>query len=113
MGNWYLKEHGLKKTLFLAPPKYFGAEANTRLMALFGEILELDKETIERLRTPTSKPGKEVVSPSVLGILYTKDGLLQEIRSSTFSRFAYLLTLRMFLREELSLKPNSKLEKAF
>ena len=99
--DYLAKANHLNKTLFLSHPKYMGSDDNTRLMVQLSDHLGFDEEIRERLRTPDPRLSQETSSASVVGLFLGKSGQYQVIRSSTFSRFAYLLTLRTFFREEL------------
>ncbi len=106
-GVWWEVEHllasrHLAKTLFLIHPKHALPDANERLLRRVAQILNFDPGRTERLLTypPARRKGHEA---TVIAFLMRANGTLSVVHSSTFSRFAYLLTMRLFMREALGL----------
>jgi hypothetical protein len=101
-GIWWEVEHlvgrrHLHKTLFVLHPRYASASENAAILQRIAEWGSLAPGT----------PIGEGVSQSTIGFFQDKSGGTCVIRSSTFSRFAYLLTLRAFIRERFGLLPAS------
>jgi hypothetical protein len=99
-GIWWEVEHlvgrrHLHKTLFVLHPRYAGASENAAILQRIAEQGSLALGT----------PGED--GASTIGFFQDRSGGTCVIRSSTFSRFAYLLTLRAFVRERLALLPVS------
>jgi hypothetical protein len=107
-GIWWEVEHlvgrqHLQKTLFLLHPRYASASENAsilqRIVERAGKPLVLDM--------PAGGPAAE----TTIGFFQDRSGGTCAVRSSTFSRFAYLLTVRAFVRERLGLLPASLAER--
>jgi hypothetical protein len=101
-GIWWEVEHlvgrrHLHKTLFVLHPRYVGASENAAIL----------QRIAERGSLALGPLGGEGESQSTIGFFQDRSGGTCVIRSSTFSRFAYLLTLRAFIRERLALLPVS------
>jgi len=101
-GIWWEIEHlvgrrHLHKTLFLLHPRYAGASENAAIL----------QRIAVRGSLALGTPGGEGASQSTIGFFQDRSGGTCVIRSSTFSRFAYLLTVRAFIRERLGLLPTS------
>jgi hypothetical protein len=101
-GIWWEVEHlvgrrHLHKTLFVLHPRYAGASENAAILQRIGE----------RGSLALSTPGPEGAPQSTIGFFQDRSGGTCVIRSATFSRFAYLLTLRAFIRERFGLLPAS------
>jgi len=99
-GIWWEVEHlvgrrHLHKTLFLLHPRYARASENAAIL----------RRIAERGRLALDPPAGE--GGSTIGFFQDRSGGTCVVRSSTFSRFAYLLTLRVFIRERLGLLPAS------
>lgn len=101
-GIWWEVEHlvgrrHLHKTLFLLHPRYARASDNA---AILRRIAEQGSFAI-------GTAAGDSASQSTIGFFQDRSGGTCVVRSSTFSRFAYLLTLRLFIRERLGLLPAS------
>lgn len=94
----------IKKTLFLIHPKHRDAGENARLMAELADALGYDSDAGD---TPPPLPRTRagLAAQPVLGFFQVEDGSLRLLYSSTFSRFAYLMAVRMFIREIAGLSP--------
>lgn len=106
-GIWWEVEHlvatrHLRKTLFLIHPKHADAQSNARIIGKLLPFLALGSAAAERLLASPPQAGKGKPETPI-GFFLAKDGTLQVIRSRTHAQLAYLLTLRMFLRERLEL----------
>lgn len=106
-GIWWEIEHlvtrgHLGKTLFLVHPKFARSEANREFLTRISTALG-GGGALEPLLQP-SPAGSRGKPANVVGFFLDNDRL-QVVRSSTFSRLAYLLTLRMFLRGRLDTVP--------
>jgi hypothetical protein len=91
----------LEKTLFLVHPKYAGAEANRKIIERVAAFLPFDAGQQERLFEAPPLRGKR--PETIIGFYVNEAGGLQVIRSATHADLAYLLTLRLFLREKLGI----------
>src|SRR5262245_3952035 len=101
-GIWWEVEHlmgrrHLNKTLFVLHPRYAGASENAAIL----------QRIAERGSLALGTAAGETASQSTIGFFQDRSGGTCVVRSSTFSRFAYLLTLRAFIRERLALLPAS------
>jgi hypothetical protein len=101
-GIWWEVEHlvgrrHLQKTLFVLHPRYASVSENAAIL----------QRLAERGSLALGTPGDEESSQSTIGFFQDRSGGTCVIRSSTFSRFAYLLTFRAFVRERLALLPVS------
>ena len=104
-GIWWEVEHlaanqHLSKTLFLMHPGHLRRDANAALLAKTSSMLRLDPQISKQLlaatgATSTRSPG------TVIGYYLDPTAGMRIVTSSTFSRFAYLLIIRLFLREKL------------
>jgi hypothetical protein len=79
----------LVKTLFLLHPKFAGPAANATMTAGVVEKLQLGMTPGIAGRGKASR---------VIGFSLDDDGAMRTLYTRTFSRFSYLLALRMFLR---------------
>ena len=88
------------KTLFLIHPRYASASENAHILNRISQSLR------ERLNGDALQACADVREDSsataVIGFFGDRDGKLSVLRSSTFSRFAYLMTLRSFMRREIA-----------
>lgn len=89
----------LWKTLFLVHPRHAAPAANAALMARLEAALGAEAAPT---RHATTGP-----RPPVIGLYWAKPGPPRVLRSRTFSRFAYLLALREFLRGKPALRVTS------
>jgi hypothetical protein len=101
-GIWWEVEHlvgrrHLHKTLFLLHPRYARASDNAAIL----------RRIAERGSLALGTAAGDGASQSTIGFFQDRSGGTCVVRSSTFSRFAYLLTLRAFIRERLGLLPVS------
>jgi hypothetical protein len=101
-GIWWEVEHlaltsQFGKTLILIHPSHRAAAANRSLMEKFIATLGTRKGWVEALAKSGAK------EQSVFAFFLEQDGELKILRSSTFSQFAYLLAIRMFIRAKLGL----------
>jgi hypothetical protein len=85
------------KTLFLLRPKYMQKHSNAQFLEKIGTRIPRLVKSLTNTADGTTGSVR-----SVLGFFQDADGQLRLVHSSTFSRFAYLLTLRWFLRSTLS-----------
>ena len=110
-GVWWevrhIAEQGLiGKTLFLVHPKHRSEPHNSRLMARLAHTLGIGNTLIEALSArPPPKPKAKNAAPSILGFFVTEENRIQLIYSSTFTRLAYLLAVRLFIRSRLGIAP--------
>jgi hypothetical protein len=109
-GVWWEVDHVAKhghtpKTLFLLSPKYRAAEENRLLLARLTQALGIQGEVDQALAVapPASKRGRAV--PSVLGLFTDSQNRIRPIYSSSFSRLAFLLAVRLFIRSRIGLAP--------
>lgn len=86
-----LRNRHAAKTLFLLHPRFADTKANAACLAGFDGLLG------GALSAATDR-SRESPGTSILGFFYADDGSIRTIRSSTFSRFAYLLAARAFMR---------------
>jgi hypothetical protein len=103
-GVWWEVEHliarrHLSKTLFLIRPRYAGASENAAMLTRVAKILGEGPDA----RILAAEPFRHSTAPRVIGFFHQRDGGLCIVETSTFSRFAYLLALRVFFRERLGL----------
>ncbi len=103
-GVWWEVEHlaltrQFAKTLFLVHPSHRAATANYRLLKQLASILGASGAWAETLAD--SIPG--AAHQTVLGFFLDRDGAPQILRSGTFSEFAYLLAIRIFIRTNLGM----------
>jgi hypothetical protein len=101
-GVWWeveqLVEHHLGKTLFLIHPRYAGSAENALILGRPLPYFGAGQEA-EALRAASAVvAGQPRVAP-VIGFCRGRNGSLTVLQSSTFSRFAYLLALRAFIRQ--------------
>jgi hypothetical protein len=88
----------LGKTLFLIHPRYAGPAENAAILARLSPYFG-DNQEAEALRAASAVvAGQPGVAP-VVGFFRAQDGSLTLLQTSTFSRFAYLLALRAFIRQ--------------
>jgi hypothetical protein len=104
-GIWWEIEHltggrHLDKTLFLLHPKHAPVEDNAKITARLARALRLDESAAAQLQPRPTKPGGRRMA-GALAFYFDSRGDLRVIHSSTFSRFAYLLAIRQFLRGKL------------
>jgi hypothetical protein len=86
----------LGKSLFLVHPRYAGTAENAQIIRKTAQYFR-DSQGATLLRSVEQiENGTE--STRVIGFFRDPEGRLSFMRSSTFSRFAYLLALRVFLR---------------
>ena len=107
-GIWWEAEHlaatgHFSKTLFLIHPKHASTAGNAKLVARLADILRLPHEARVELTTVIRARRDGRPDATLLGLWVNNHGDIRAFRSSTFSRFAYLLTVRMFLHESLGL----------
>jgi hypothetical protein len=86
----------LGKSLFLIHPRYAGMAENVQIMTKIARYLHDGQDatflrSVEQMESGTEKA-------TVIGFFRDPEGRLSFMRSSTFSRFAYLLALRVFMR---------------
>ena len=101
---WWEVEHivanrYLDKTLVLIHPQHRQA---TELRAILSTKLGL--ETVSQLFHRDSGTQNGSKAEDVLGLFLGSSQTIQAAKSSTFSRFAFLLTLRWFLRSKLGMQ---------
>ena len=104
-GIWWEAEHlaatrQSAKTLFLIHPSHRSAAANSALMAQLASKVHMDPGWLEQLALEPTRPGK---SDAILAFFLDGAGRPQFLKSSTFSRFAYLLAIRLFIRARLGM----------
>jgi hypothetical protein len=103
-GVWWEVEHlidrqHLSKTLFLIHPRYAGEQENAAILERTARHFR-DVRGGEALRaSPPQRPGRSR-RPAVIGFFRDQDGF-HILQTSDFSRFAYLMTLRVFMRGRL------------
>jgi hypothetical protein len=107
-GVWWEVEHlaatkEVQKTLFLVHPGHRTPAANQQLLGKLIDRLELDSARAEQLLAPLPDPSAGRDQATVLGFFVDGDGQLRVLRSSTFSRFAFLLALHVFMRAKLGM----------
>jgi hypothetical protein len=88
----------LGKTLFLIHPRYRGVAENARMLARISQHFRHDQQAETLLALSQRRSGVA----AVIGFYRDHDGQLIVLQSSTFSRFAYLLALRAFIRRRLA-----------
>jgi len=95
-------ERHLGKTLFLIHPRFASKTKNagmlTRVSQHFGE--GPIGEALQQ-KSPQAERGRK--TQTVIGFFCDREAGLCILQSSTFSRFAYLLALRVFVRRQLGL----------
>jgi hypothetical protein len=87
VGNGYLG-----KTLFLIHPKFSSSTDNGALLSLLQSRLECNHESLNQFLAMPK------LNESIIGFFVDRDGRVAYSLSTTFSRFAYLLAIRTFLR---------------
>jgi hypothetical protein len=105
-GVWWEVEHlvlrqHLSKTLFLIHPRYAGVSENAHILKRISQVLDEGPDA-DSLQTRPQAPRRSKAS-KVIGFFRDRDGGICVLRSSTFSRFAFLMALRVFFRERLGL----------
>ena len=92
----------LPKTLFLVHPKYGAAPENRAFAHEIARELKLDTDI-----NPPTRPGAEPMdggrAAGLLGFFFDQDGRVQAGCSTTFSRLAFQIQVRWFLRSKLGL----------
>lgn len=95
-GVWWevdqLAHRHLGKTLFLIHPRYAGAADNAFILARISQHFRGRPEA-EMLQAQRQFP-----KAPVIGFFSHPNGKLSVLKTSTFSRFAYLMALRAFIR---------------
>jgi hypothetical protein len=90
----------LDKSLFLIHPRYAGMAENAQIITKTAQYFR-DGEDATLLRSAEQmESGSE--RARVIGFFRDPGGRLSFTRSSTFSRFAYLLALPVFMRTTLN-----------
>jgi hypothetical protein len=108
-GVWWEVDHLaqqklLGKTLFLIHPKDAEAGANSAIVRrLVDAVSELVPPTTRQKMAELKSAA--VGQPPVIGLFINNDGSTAVARSSTFSRLAFTLAMRWFLRIRLGLEP--------
>lgn len=106
-GIWWEVKHlvgerHLNKTLFLIHPRFASGAENARILAQVSQHFgEGGVAKALREGPPRTEPLPTV--ETILGFFCDQDSGLYLIQSSTFSRFAYLMALRIFVRRQLGL----------
>ena len=99
-GVWWeveqLVHRHLGKTLFLIHPRYAGAAENGLILARISQYFH-GRPEVEGLQAQGPSH-----LPAVIGFFRDRNGKLNLLQTSTFSRFAYLLALRAFVRQRLA-----------
>jgi hypothetical protein len=102
-GVWWeveqLVHRHLDKTLFLIHPRYTGEAENRLILARIAQHLRAGQEAGMLLAAGQTERGSE--ARRVIGFFRNQGGSLCILQSSTFSRFAYLMALRRFIRQRL------------
>jgi len=101
VGHLVAQRH-IEKTLFVIHPRYAGAAENASILRRIADCWDEGRKRALAAALVESAGGPPSAS-TVVGFFHDRDGGLCVLRSSTFSRFAYLLTLRAFIRERLAL----------
>jgi hypothetical protein len=83
----------LAKTLFLLPPKYAAPEVNAHVLTAL----------VERVGVSEAE-ASPAPDGTVIGIVQSETGAWEYLTSASFSRQAYLLALRRFLRQRFGVK---------
>ena len=90
----------LGKTLFLLPPKYADREANFKIVNKLLNLLPPSKGDADVLLAEPPQPSRRNrSSETLIGFFRDASGVLHVIRSATHTQYAYLLTVRLFLRQ--------------
>jgi hypothetical protein len=102
-GVWWEVEHlvvrqHLSKTLFLIHPRYAGATENALILARLAQLLG-GGQAAEFLQAAVPRTPRRSKVPTVIGFFHDQNCELCVLQTSTFSRFAYLMALRVFIRE--------------
>jgi hypothetical protein len=113
-GIWWEIDHlvdgrHIGKTLLLIHPKYAALPANEALIPGLVRRLRADHATIERVEMIPLIATDGGPPTSIIGLFFDQGGAIRLIESRTFSRFAYLLAIRMFLRRDQAPPPNRDL----
>jgi hypothetical protein len=88
----------LGKTLFLIHPRYANATENALILGRLSRYLG-DNQEAEALRAASAPIEGQSRPAPVIGFFRGQSGSLTILQTSTFSRFAYLLALRAFIRQ--------------
>lgn len=95
----------LSKTLFLIHPKDSSDPENRALADDVAKVLKPDAaSTIINLECETELP-TDTQNGTLLGFFFDKKGVIHAGRSTTFSRLAYLIQVRWFLRSKFGFAP--------
>ncbi len=103
-GVWWevqqLVDRHLGKTLFLIHPRYAGGAENARILARVSQYFR-EGEDARALTAAAPQAQRQVHLPTVIGFFRDQEGRFSILQTSTFSRFAYLMALRSFIRQRL------------
>ena len=87
------------KTLFLIHPRYASPSENAHILEWISQFIE-ERRDAKALQA-SSDPG-EASFEAVIAFFADQNGRLSVLRSLTFSRFAYLMTLRSFMCRDVT-----------
>jgi hypothetical protein len=91
--------HQLAKTLFLVHPSHRGLPANSALLTWLATMIGSDGDWLADAANANAAPNAQ----PVCAFFIDETGRPTVMRSSTFSRFAYLLAIRAFIRGRLGM----------
>jgi hypothetical protein len=107
-GVWWEVDHIAKRDAYLDKlhPKYRKDPDNGALLRRLAERLSLTVDLAEaRSQNPPRVNRPNRPEPTVLGFFVTEQQRIQLVYSSTFSRLAFLLAVRLFIRSRIGLAP--------
>ena len=84
--------------MFLIHPRYASAAENALILGRLSRYLGDDQEAKALRAASAPIEGRSPLTP-VIGFFRGQNGSLTILQTSTFSRFAYLLALRAFIRQ--------------
>jgi NAD(P)-dependent dehydrogenase (short-subunit alcohol dehydrogenase family) len=87
----------LDKTLFVLPPKFRDKQENNAVASKLIDHLSINDDAARNEIRSSFERG------NTIGVFLSQDGSWKIAKSSTFSRYAYLAVLRLFLRTKLGL----------
>jgi len=103
-GVWWeveqLVDRHLGKTLFLIHPRYARAAENASILGRISQYFR-DGQEAEALHSAAPQTSGQSRVPAVIGFFRDPNGTFTILQTSTFSRFAYLMALRAFIRQRL------------